>query len=137
MSTCKLHNFKNIILKWAIIFGHIFLIGLPIVYKDLVTSVILSCFSKNTLGLAFVQTFFKMYKWLLWCHHNVNVSSWKHIIDNPINVCPMDKTYTMCEVSSNTNEPKVLKFKSQLQFCRVKFVFLYFNKTCPSWSHSR
>jgi hypothetical protein len=115
MSTCKLHNFTNIILKWPIIFGHITLSGLPIVHKDLVTWVILSCFSKNTLGLSFVQTFFKMHKWLLWCHHNANVSSWKHVIENPINVRPMDKTYTMCEVSSNTNEPKVQKFKSQLQ----------------------
>jgi hypothetical protein len=51
-------------------FSHITSIRLPIVYKNLFTWVILSYFSKNTLELSFVQTSFKMHKWLLWCHHN-------------------------------------------------------------------
>lgn len=41
-------------------------------------------------------------KCFLWHPHNTDVSSDKHIIDNPINFCPKNKNYILCEAVFST-----------------------------------
>jgi hypothetical protein len=41
-------------------------------------------------------------KCFLWHPHNTNVSSDKHITDNPINICPKNNSYILCEAVFST-----------------------------------